>query len=139
MIDDLLKLVIGQLGFDDTKARGGVGVIFALIKKFGEGGALADLFNAIPGAEDLADAEAGRLEKSEGGGVLGGLGGMLGGVLGDNVGDAMKAIEALQGLDIDLDQGKQLTGMVVDFAKEKAGEDVLDKALSNADWLKKLI
>ncbi len=134
MIDQLIQTITDKLGLSTDAAQGGAGVILALIKKYGDGAAVSALLAKIPGAEALADAEAGRLESGGGG-----LGGMVGGLLGGGAGDAAKALGALQGLGIDMDQGKMLAGVVGGFVKDKAGADLVDQALGNAGWLKDLL
>lgn len=133
MIDRLISMVKEQLGLDENSARGGVGVALALIKKFGEDGAASELLGKIPGADALASAEEGRVEAG------GGLGGLVGNLLGGDAGDAAKALGAMKDLGIDLDDGKKLVSLVGSFLKEHAGEELLNRVLGDAGWLKDLL
>ena len=135
MIDDLIKLVMTQVGLSEGSARGGTGMVFALLEKFGDNGPIGKLFDLIPGAGDLAGEQRSAVEEG-----AGGLGGLVGGLLGGGAGDAMKALDAFKSLDLDLDQGKQIAGVVGGFVKDKGGADILQEALGDkADWLKALL
>ncbi len=135
MIDGLVNTIASQLGIDATVARQGVGVVFALLQKFGESGAVSQLFDAIPGAADLASGQAASLDGGAGGGLMG----MAGGLLGGSAGDAAKALGALQGLGRDMDQSKQLASLVGGFIKDNGGAGALDGVLGDAGWLKALL
>jgi predicted lipid-binding transport protein (Tim44 family) len=134
MIDELIGQVTSQLGLGEGQAQTGVGVIFALLEKFGDNEAVKPLLDAIPGAAALAGAQRGAIE---GGG--GGLGGLIGGLLGGKAGDLAGAMSALQGANISMDQGKGIAATVMDFAREKAGSDIVEKALASAPALKQFL
>lgn len=134
MIDDLIKHVTNAAGVGETEARSGSGVVLAAMEKFGDAGAIGDLMAKIPGAADLAKEYAGTLEGGDQGG-----GGLLGKVLDTFGGDIGKVMGAIQGVGLDLDQAKALVPAVFDFIKNNVGEDVLEKALSAAPLLRKLI
>lgn len=137
MIDQLITLVTQKLGLSTDEARGGVGVLFALMQKFGDEGAVGDLLNKLPGATTLASEQANNVDT--GGGSGGGLAGMVGGLLGGNAGDAMEALGALKNVGLDMDQAKSLVPVVAEFAREHAGEDVLKKAADSVPFLKQFL
>lgn len=135
MINDIIKNIAAQMGLDEGIATKGVGIVMAMLQKFGDVGALSQLFEKIPGAGELAQSSISDLETG-GGGLMS----MVGGLLGGGAGDAAKALEALKGLGLDMDQGKQLTSLVGSAIKDNAGADVLDAVLGDkAGWLKELL
>lgn len=138
MIEQLIQQVVAKLGIDEGLAQKAVGTVLGLLKKQGDGGAVSALFDKIPGAADLAgkfsDAPA-----ASGGGLMGGLMGKLGGAIGGNAGGAMEAMNALKDTGLSMDQAKDMAPVVTGFLKEKAGGDLLGKALESVPALKSLL
>lgn len=136
MIEQLIAKLVDQLGLDKGVAEQALGALFGLLQKEGDGAAVGKLFDAVPGASDLAAQFGGA---SGGGGMLGGVAGALGGMLGGKAGSALSAVTAMQNAGIDMDQAKSMLPVVAGFLKENAGEDVLKTALESVPALKDLM
>lgn len=123
-MEQIISQLAAQIGIDEALAQKAVGMVLALLEKQGEGSAVSQLFEAMPGAADLASEHA-----DSGGG--GGIAGMLGGLMGGGAGDAMQLVGALQGEGMSMDQIKELGSGLLAHAKENAGEDVVRQAVAN--------
>ncbi len=136
MIDQLIAKIVDQIGLDQGVAEKALGSLLSLLQQEGDDAAVGQLFNAVPGAADLASKFG---ASSGGGGLLGGVAGALGGALGGKAGSALSAVTALQNSGIDMGQAKSMMPVVAGFLKENAGEDVLMKALESVPALKDLL
>ncbi|MEL6364425.1 MAG: DUF2780 domain-containing protein [Pseudomonadota bacterium] len=136
MIDQLIARIVEQIGLDRGVAEQALGSLLGLLQKEGDGAAVSQLFDAVPGAADLASKFGGG---SGGGGLLGGVAGALSGVLGDKAGSAFSAVAALQNSGLDMDQAKSMMPVVAGFLKENAGEGALMNALESVPALKDLL
>ncbi|MGI9462311.1 MAG: DUF2267 domain-containing protein, partial [Aestuariivirgaceae bacterium] len=90
--------------------------LLSLVRSHGDQNKVGELFDKIPGADDLAD----RYGSEEG--RSGGLFGMLGGGL---MGAPLAALAKLQSAGLDMPQIKLLGKTVLDHARENAGEDLV--------------
>ena len=54
MIDELIARAAGATGLNADQARAGLAAALSLIKKHGDEGQTGELFNAVPGSEDLS-------------------------------------------------------------------------------------
>lgn len=132
MIDQLIQMVTQKLGIDPAMAEKAVGIVMSLIQKEGDGAAVSQLFDNIPGAADLASKFSGSAGQDAAGGLLGKVAGMLGGGAGDVVG----SIGALKETGLSMDQLGDMAPLVKNFLAENAGEDVVNQALSSVPALK---
>ncbi|MEM7430243.1 MAG: DUF2780 domain-containing protein [Pseudomonadota bacterium] len=123
-MEQIISQLAAQIGIDEALAQKAVGMVLALLEKQGDGNAVSQLFDSLPGAADLAGAHA-----DSGGG--GGMAGMLGGLMGGGTGDAMKLVGSLQSEGMSMDQIKELGSGLLAHAKESAGEDVVRQAVAN--------
>ena len=123
-MDQIISQLAAKFGIDEALAQKAVGMILNLLQSQGEGNAVAQLFDKLPGASELA---------AQGGGETsgGGLSGMLGGLMGGGTGEAMKLVGALQSEGLSMDQIKGLGAGLLDHAKAEAGEDLVRQAVSN--------
>jgi len=136
MIQQLIDQLVGQLGLDKGVAEKALGALFGLLQKEGDAGAVSALFDAVPGAADLAKSVGG---EAGGGGLLGGVAGALGGMLGGKAGSTLSAVTAMQNSGLDMDQAKSMLPVVAGFLKENAGEETLMKALESVPALSGLL
>lgn len=140
-MEELIGRITTALGIDESLASKAVGIILNLLKTAGPEDKVSQLLEAIPGASELLE----NLGSSEGSGSSGGLGGLmgsLGGMMGGSVGGAMGAMSALNELkDVGLntDQVQGLGKEVLNFAREKAGEDVVGEVISSIPGLDQFI
>ncbi|PLX39017.1 MAG: hypothetical protein C0606_00265 [Hyphomicrobiales bacterium] len=129
-MEELISRIVANVGIDEELAKKAVGIILNFLTKEGSEGTVAEMIKAIPGAQELIDAQAG--EKKSGGllGALGSLGGGLG---------AMGALNQLTDAGLDMDQVKGVTDEVVGMAREKAGPDVVDEVIGSIPGLGQFI
>ncbi len=138
-MDELIKLIAGQLGIDASTATSAIGKVMALLK----GNVGSDLFGqiagAIPGAEEAATQAADAPEPPQGGGMLGKLVGMASSMLGGKAGGGLEMASALASTGIDSDKIGPFMSMIFEFLKSKLGDDVFDQIVSKLPMLKSMM
>ena len=140
MIEELVKRVVTSVGIPESMAQTAVGLILGVFQKHGPADKVGSLLEAIPGAADLIKTTESETEGSESGGSsLGGLMGMAAGMLGGDAGGIMETVGKLASAGVSLDQAKSVGQEVVSFAKEKAGDDVVNDILSNIPGIDKIM
>lgn len=122
-MEQLISQLASRFGIDEALAHKAVGMLLSLLQKQGDGAAVSELFEKLPGAGDLATQYA------DGGGGGGGIGGMLGGLMGGGAGEAMKLVGSLQSDGLSMDQIKGIGGGLLEHAKQEAGEDLVRRAV----------
>ncbi len=135
-MQDLIINIASKMGIDETLAQKAVSIVLSLVQSQGDDGLVGQLFDKIPGAEALATAGTSAIENGDGGG---GLMGKLGGMLGGGAGDIMAAVAQLKSDGLDPSQIKEVGGQVLDFAKEKGGDDLVDQITSSIPGLDKFL
>lgn len=125
-MQDLITKISAETGLSAAKAEQAIGIMLNLVKTQGNQNKVADLFAKLPGAEDLV-AKHGSDGASKGG-LLGMLaGGMMGGPL--------AAISKLTSAGLSMDQIKQLGTITLDYAKVKAGPDLVKEVAGSIPGL----
>lgn len=139
MINQLVSLVSERLGVPTGVAEQAVGVVLGLLKDKANGqAALGRLFDAVPGAEALADqfpAEA----PASGGGLMGGLLGKAADLMGGNAGDMADAFAAFQKTGLSMDQAQEMLPVAKDFMTEQVGEETVGELMDLVPVLKNLL
>ena len=121
-MQDLIDRIVEKTGLAPDIAEKATGIMLSLVKTQGDKAKVAQLFDAIPGAGELAQLHGG--DGARGGGLLGMLGGgMMGGPL--------AAVSKLQASGLSMDQIKILGKETLGYAKEKAGEDLVKDVASS--------
>lgn len=59
-MDELISRIMAASGLDQSLAQKAVGIILAFLQKEGPAAEIGQLMAALPGAQELADAEIGR-------------------------------------------------------------------------------
>ncbi|CAM5770249.1 DUF2267 domain-containing protein [Bosea minatitlanensis] len=113
-MEELLTRVVAAAGIDENLARKAVGIILAFLQKEGPAGEIGQLMAALPGAQELADAEGGAK-----GGMLGAIGGLMGG------GGVMALGGQLMGAGLSMGQIQSVSKEMFAVGREKAGEDAM--------------
>lgn len=121
---DLIRRLTAVTGLEETKAEVALGIILSLIKSQGNQQKVDDLFAQLPGANELAA----RHEGAKGGGLLGRLGGGL-------MGGPLVAISKLQAAGLSMAQIKSLGTEVLRYAREKAGDKLVQEAAGSIPGL----
>lgn len=120
-MQDLIDRITAATGLPEDRARTALGIVLNLIQTQGHQAKVQELFSKLPGAADLAREKGGDGAGHGGGGLLGMLaGGMMGGPL--------AAIAKLSAAGLSMDQIKALGTTTLDYAKEKAGPQLVREA-----------
>ena len=115
-MQDLITKISAATGLSADKAEHALGIMLNLVKTQGDQTKVAELFGKLPGADDIVARHGG--DGASRGGLLGMLaGGMMGGPL--------AAVSKLTSAGLSMDQIKQLGTLTLDYAKEKAGADLV--------------
>ena len=125
-MQELIARLVTRTGLDAQRAEKALGIILSLVRTQGNQQKVAELFSKLPGAAELAD-RYGR-DGSRGGGLLGMLGGGL-------MGGPLAAISKLQAAGLSMEQIKQLGTETLNFAKEKAGDDLVKQVAGSIPGL----
>lgn len=131
-MEELINRMIAAAGIDEETAKSAIGIILGFLNKEGPEDKMQLIFDALPGAQELVAAreEAG----GGGGGLLGGLGSMMGGQMG-----AMAALSELNGIGLDMGGVQSVAKELISYAKEKAGDDVVNEVVSQIPGLSQIV
>lgn len=125
-MDELVAEVVAKTGLDPAKAEQAVGIVLSLVRTQGDKAGVEELFAKLPGADELAAKWGG--DGARGGGLLGMLGGGL-------MGGPLVAIGKLQGAGLSMEQIRILGSHVLDYARGKAGDELVRKVASSIPGL----
>ncbi len=129
-MEELINRIVAASGVGEEQAREAIAIILKFLNKDGPQEQMQQIFDALPGARELVAEREGK----GGGGLLGGLGSMMGGGMG-----AMAALNELTSAGLDMGEVQSVTKELVAFAKEKAGDDVVDEVISQIPGLSQVI
>ena len=135
-MQELITSIATKMGIDEALAQKAVSVVLSLVQSQGDDSVVGQLFDKMPGAADLASSGSSALES---GGDGGGLMGMVGGLLGGSGGEIMSALSQLKSDGLETGQVKEIGGDVLDYAKEKGGEELVEKLTSSIPGLDKFL
>lgn len=117
-MQELIGRITDATGLPAEKAERALGIVLNLIQTQGNQNKVQELFDKLPGAAELARQQGGDGAGRGGGGLLGMLaGGMMGGPL--------AAISKLTAVGLSMDQIKSLGVATLDYAREKAGPQLV--------------
>ena len=117
-MQDLIDQIVTATGLPREKATKALGIVLNLLQTQGNQNRVQELFDKLPGAAELARQHGADGAGRGGGGLLGMLaGGMMGGPL--------AAISKLTAAGLSMDQIKALGTTTLDYAKEKAGPQLV--------------
>lgn len=141
-MDELIGQITSQLNMETDKAETGVGALLSIIKEKAADGDAAALLGALPGSEDLISKASALASDGAGagGGLLGGLMSKVSTLMGgSSTGEIMGMLSKFQGAGIGMDDVKGMAPMLIGFAKEKAGPELVDKIIGQVPGLDKLL
>ena len=124
-MDQLIAAIAEKVGIDEDLAKKAVGIILNFLNKDGPRDLVDQVLRAMPGAAELIDAEGGADS-----GLMGGLVGSMG---------AMGALTQLTSAGLDMGQVSAVTREVIAYAKQHAGEDVVDEIVGSIPGLSQVI
>jgi len=129
-MEELINRIVAASGVGEEQAREAIAIILKFLNKDGPQEQMQQIFDALPGARELVAEREG----TGGGGLLGGLGSMMGGGMG-----AMAALNELTSAGLDMGEVQSVTRELVAYAKEKAGDDVVDEVIAQIPGLSQVI
>ncbi|WP_150523025.1 DUF2267 domain-containing protein [Roseibium sediminis] len=131
-MEELINRIAGAAGIDADLAKKAIAIILDFLNKDGPSNQMQQVLAALPGASELIAERA--VSGGGGGGILGALGGMMGGS-----GGAMAALGELTSSGLSMGEVQTVTKELVSYAKEKAGDDVVNDVISNIPGLSQII
>lgn len=114
-MDELISRIMAVSGLDESLAKKAIGIILAFLQKEGPAAEIGQLMGALPGAQELAEAEGGAK-----GGLLGTIGGLMGGG-----GGVMALGGQLMGAGLSMGQIQSVSKEMFAVGREQAGEDTM--------------
>lgn len=115
-MQELIDRIVTATGLSPEKTGQALGIMLNLIRSQGNPNKVGELFEKLPGAEELAVKWGG--DGAAQGGLLGMLaGGMMGGPL--------AAVTKLTAAGLTMDQIKQVGSITLQYAKQQAGEQLV--------------
>ena len=114
-MNELIDILVKQLGLGDAQAKGVLGLLFKVLKKKVATADFDSIRDVLPDVEDLISAAP----------KAGGLGGMLGGLAGGKVADLAELTSGLKALDLNFDQGRAIVDQLRTFFLAKGKGDLV--------------
>lgn len=115
-MDELIAQISSRTGLSPEKTERALGIMIGLLKTQGNQAKVGELMARLPGAEALAAKHG-----SDGAG----RGGLLGMLAGGLMGGPLAAISKLTAAGLTMDQIKELGTLTLDYAKAKAGPELV--------------
>ncbi|MBL3684311.1 MULTISPECIES: DUF2780 domain-containing protein [Sinorhizobium] len=131
-MSELVTRVAENVGIETATAEKAVGMILGFLQREAAEGPVAQMIEAIPGAPELVAQYNG--EGSGGGGLLGGLMSAIGGG-----GGVMALGQQLMSQGLGMGEITALAKETIAFAKEKAGEEVVDEVVASVPGLSQFV
>ena len=132
-MEELIGRIAANVGISEELANQAVGIILNFLNSDGPSEQVGALMNMLPGAADMLQGT-----ESSGGGLLGSIGGMLGGSAGGAIG-AMGAVSELTSAGLSMSDVQGVTQEVIGFAKEKAGDELVDQVVGAIPGLNQFV
>jgi hypothetical protein len=134
-MQEFVQSAARSIGVSGEAAESATGGLLNLIKEQAGRGDFEKLLGNLPGADVIASAAP----SSGSGSVLGGVGKALGGSLGGKLSGAASVLGVFEKSGLDLGQAGQLVTMFFNFAKGRAGSELIDQILGKMPEIKKLL
>lgn len=126
-MQELMDRVTAATGLDQARAESAVGIVLSLIRKEGDPQKVDELFARLPGAEALAERQA----EAKPAGLFGMFGAALGGPL--------AAVGKLQAAGLSMDQINVLGRELLGYARDKAGEPLVNDVAASIPGLSRYL
>jgi hypothetical protein len=130
-MSELVTRVAENVGIEPATAEKAVGTILGFLQREAAEGPVARMIEAIPGAPELVAQYNG--EGTNGGGILGGLMSAVGG------GGVMALGQQLMSQGLGMGEITALAKETIAFAKEKAGDEVVDEVVASVPGLSQFV
>jgi hypothetical protein len=137
-VQEIVTNISSQVGLDPSTAEKAVGTILSVFKHEADGTRIAELFAAIPGADELADRyDVAATEPAQsGGGLTGLLTSALGSLLGSRAAALVQGVSQLQSAGLDVSQIRQTGASVVDQAKAASNPQLVSDIVASVPGMK---
>jgi hypothetical protein len=122
-MEELVARIVEKVGIDDATARDAVRIILSFLYQNGDREKVVALLGKIAGAAEYVDET-----DDDSAATLGGLGGLMGG-------GAMAVLGKLQAIGLGMGQIQSVTKETVQFAREKAGNELVDDVVGSIPGL----
>ncbi len=126
-MDELITRIVNTVGVEADTARDAVRIILSFLYQQGDREKVAALASKIPGAAEYIEAT-----EDDSATTLGGLGGLMGG-------GAMAVLGKLQGIGLGMGQIQAVTKETVNFAREKAGDEIVNDIVGSIPGLSQFV
>ena len=136
-MQELIDGIAEKMGISPQVAQKAVSVVLSLVKSEGDNGLVGQLFEKMPGADELAGAGTQALADKAKSGA--GLMGMIGNALGGSTGKLMAAVSVLQSDGLDTSQIRQIGDEVMSYARQQGGDDLAGKVTESIPGLNALL
>jgi hypothetical protein len=127
MMEELIGRIVTNVGVEVPRAHEAVRIILSFLYQQGDREKVVALAGKIPGAaeyiEETDDASSA---------TLGGLGGLMGG-------GAMAVLGKLQSVGLGMGEIQGVTRETVSFAREKAGDEIVDDIVGSIPGLSQFV
>lgn len=138
-MDELIKQLTAKLGIEESVANAATGKAMAMLKEHAGDELFGKISGLVPGASEAADQGAAPAAEAESGGMLGGLMGMASSALGGSAGETLGFGSDLSKAGLNTDQLGGFATLIVEFLKEKVGDEVMEQILAKVPMLKGLL
>lgn len=135
MMHEFLQMASERIGIREDTARSASSRILEVLREYGEDGDVEALLAKLPDVESLWGAES----NGHSAGLLGLLAGGGGSRLGANLGALAGAVTSPRHSGISGAQLGSLVKLFVGYAREHAGDELVDRLLDQAPVLKTLV
>lgn len=126
-MDELINRIVAKVGLDAEAANEAVRIILSFLYQHGDRDKVTALAEKIGGLAQYVD-----VSEDDSSATLGGLGGLMGG-------GVMEVLGKLQAQGLGMGQVQGVTKEIVDFAREKAGDDVVNDIVSSVPGLSQFV
>jgi hypothetical protein len=133
-MQEFIQSAVSQLGINEDQAKSATGGLLNFLKNQGGGNEAQSLIAKLPGAKDVIQSTG---SSSESSGTLSG-GGMMGGLT-SAMGQSGGALAALQGSGLNASQAGPFVKMLVDYARQKAGPEIVERVIDKVPAIKAMI
>lgn len=126
-MEDLIGRITGNVGVDETTARGAVRIILSFLHQEGDRDKVVTLIERMPGSEAYIEPDGGGSSAT-----LGGLGGLMGG-------GAMAVLGKLQGMGLGMAEIQGVSQETINFARERGGADLVNDIVASIPGLSQFV
>jgi len=126
-MEELIGRIATNVGIDDSRARDAVRIILSFLYQQGDREKVVELVRKIPGAAEYVEET-----DDDSSAMLGGLGGLMGG-------GAMAVLGKLQSVGLGMGEIQGVTRETVTFARERAGEDIVNDIVGSIPGLSQFV